>query len=85
MKKYIKSVYSRPGYTGRGTTPVRYMSVSMGEKVGIDDVPSMFAHGSVSGMRRQYWGDDALLVRCGQYIYNVSSEPTIYYNYAKAR
>jgi len=27
-----------------------------------------------------YYGKDALLVRCGNYIYNVSSEPDIYHS-----
>lgn len=30
-------------------------------------------------MKKLYYGEDALLVRCGAYIYNVSSEPNIYY------
>lgn len=30
--------------------------------------------------RFQYYGVAALLVRCGSYIYNVTSEPNIYYN-----
>ncbi len=29
---------------------------------------------------KQYYGVAALLVRCGSYIYNVTSEPNIYYN-----
>jgi hypothetical protein len=34
--------------------------------------------GSVKGMKKLYYGKDALLVKCGFYIYNVSSEPEIY-------
>ncbi len=34
--------------------------------------------GSVRGMRRLYYGDRALLVRCGYYIYNVSDYPEVY-------
>ena len=30
-------------------------------------------------MKKVYYGRDALLVRCGSYIYNVSSAPEIYY------
>ena len=33
-------------------------------------------------MKQLYYGKDALLVRCGSCIYNVSSEPEIYYNIA---
>jgi hypothetical protein len=29
-------------------------------------------------MRKLYYGDKALLVRCGSYIYNVSGAPDIY-------
>lgn len=32
------------------------------------------------GMKKQYYGVAALLVRCGSYIYNVTSEPNLYYN-----
>ncbi len=38
---------------------------------------------SVRGMRDRYYGNKALLVRCGNYIYNVSSEPDIYNNLAE--
>lgn len=31
---------------------------------------------------KAYYGRDALLVRCGSYIYNVSSAPEIYYKVA---
>jgi len=33
-------------------------------------------------MKKTYYGRDALLVRCGGYIYNVSSAPEIYYEVA---
>lgn len=29
-------------------------------------------------MKKLYYGNDALLVRCGQYVYNVTNEPSIY-------
>lgn len=38
--------------------------------------------GSVSGMKRLYYGKYALLVKKGDYIYNVSSNPHIYHNCA---
>jgi hypothetical protein len=38
--------------------------------------------GSVRGMKKLFYGKDALLVQCGSYIYNVSSCPEIY-GYAK--
>jgi len=38
--------------------------------------------GSVKGMKAKYYGLNALLVRQGQYIYNVSSQPDIYHEIA---
>ncbi|EIY66514.1 hypothetical protein INE74_02174 [Bacteroides ovatus CL03T12C18] len=52
------------------------------ERVGISRFPNFHCTGNITGMKRLYYGKDALLVRCGSYIYNVSSEPEIYYNIA---
>lgn len=40
--------------------------------------PNFGPNGSARGMRKQFYGDGALLVRCGQYVYNVSARPDIY-------
>lgn len=40
--------------------------------------PNFHKSGSIKGMKKLYYGKDALLVRCGEYIYNVSSHPKIY-------
>lgn len=40
--------------------------------------PNFHKSGSIRGMRKLYYGNDALLVKMGNYIYNVSSEPSIY-------
>ena len=58
---------------------VRRMTIEQGRKVGIDRFPNFHRTGSVRGMKRLYYGKDCLLVRCGSYIYNVASEPQIYY------
>lgn len=43
------------------------------------ECPNFSATGSVIGMRNKYGGyRNALLVRCGQYIYNVDEHPEIY-------
>lgn len=42
--------------------------------------PNFHKSGSIRGMKKQYYGVAALLVHCGSYIYNVTSEPNIYYN-----
>ena len=58
---------------------VRRMTIEQGLRVGIDRFPNFHRSGSVRGMKRLYYGKDCLLVRCGSYIYNVSSEPQIYF------
>ena len=55
--------------------PVKYHDM-------VKDFPNFSATGSIKGMRRMYYGEDALLVRCGSYIYNVTNKPEIYYNFA---
>jgi len=54
------------------------LTVKQGEKVNIDDYPNFHKSGSISGMKAKYYGKDALLVRCGSYIYNVTANPKIY-------
>ena len=44
--------------------------------------PNFSVTGSIKGMKDKYYGKDALLVKCGSYIYNVTSEPEIYYTQA---
>jgi hypothetical protein len=44
--------------------------------------PNFDKSGNIRGMKKLYYGKDALLVRCGGYIYNVSAEPSIYYELA---
>lgn len=56
--------------------PVRYESMVFG-KFG-----NFHKSGSITGMKNKYYGKDALLVRCGSYIYNVTSEPRIYWEFA---
>jgi hypothetical protein len=58
---------------------VRYLAVSRGRAMHIDNYPNFHASGSIKGMKKLYYGENALLVRCGSYIYNVTSEPNIYY------
>lgn len=52
------------------------------QRIDISRFPNFHRTGSIIGMKRLYYGKDALLVRCGSWIYNVSSEPEIYYNIA---
>ena len=59
---------------------VRRITKEEGKRVNISRFPSFHKSGSIRGMTNQYYGVAALLVRCGSYIYNVTSEPNIYYN-----
>ena len=58
---------------------VRKMTIEQGKRAGIDRFPNFHHTGSVKGMKKLFYGKSCLLVRCGSYIYNVSSEPQIYY------
>ena len=56
------------------------MSKSEGDRINISQFPNFSRTGSISGMKKLYYGHDALLVRCGSYIYNVDIDT---YNLAK--
>lgn len=57
----------------------KYLPVAEGKRVNISAFPNFSANGSIRGMKEKFYGKDALLVRCGSYIYNVSKRPEIYY------
>ena len=61
---------------------VKIIYVEDYELFGLDNYPNFSANGSIKGMKEKYYGKDALLVRCGSYIYNVTSSPEIYNDYA---
>ena len=44
------------------------------QKIDISRFPNFHITGSITGMKKLYYGKNALLVRCGSWIYNVSSE-----------
>ena len=50
------------------------------QRCNISRFPNFHKSGSIKGMKRLYYGENAILVRCGDYIYNVTSEPEIYYS-----
>jgi len=41
--------------------------------------PNFSASGSIKGMKKLYYGSDALLIKSGSYIYNVTAEVYNYY------
>lgn len=58
------------------------MTIKQGKEAQLSRFPNFHRTGSVAGMKKLYYGQNCLLVKCGDYIYNVSSEPEIY-NQAK--
>lgn len=59
---------------------VKYLSVK--KSVDLSRFPSFHYTGNIAGMKKYFYGKDCLLVRSGKFIYNVSSDPAIYYNLA---
>jgi len=62
--------------------PVKTIPASDCDKYGLSEFPNFSRTGSIIGMKQKYYGKDALLVKCGNYIYNVTSEPDIYFRNA---
>ena len=61
---------------------VKYVYKADKERLHLSEYPNFSATGNVYGMKKRYYGMNALLVRCGAWIYNVSRSPDIYYNEA---
>jgi len=53
---------------------VKRCSVADGDKIDIHQYANFFASGSVTGMKNKFYGKNATLVKCGNYIYNVPKE-----------
>lgn len=53
-----------------------YISEKQAKARGIDlsQFPSAGSYPSISGMKKLYWGRDALVVKCGVYIYKVPAD-----------
>jgi hypothetical protein len=60
------------------TNRVKKLPVNAYEHYNLGEYPNFHKSGSIRGMKKLYYGNDALLIRCGDYIYNVSSNPAIY-------
>ena len=61
---------------------VKTLSVKDGKNYNIHRFPSFHKSGSITGMKNKYYGKNVLLVKCGSYIYNVTSKPSLYHNKA---
>ena len=57
---------------------MRYIKVRKGEAMGIDSCPNIDVTGSVKGMKKLFWGERALVVKCGSYYFKVNSIPEIW-------
>lgn len=53
---------------------VKYMNKVQKAKYDLSQYPNFSVTGNVFGMKKLYYGMDALLVRSGQWIYNVPKE-----------
>ena len=53
---------------------VKYMNKEQKEQYNLSQYPSFSATGSIYGMKKKYYGMDALLVRSGAWIYHVPEE-----------
>lgn len=57
--------------------------VDQAKHLNLDQFPNF--HGSLSTAKmkdKKHYGKDALLVRCGLFVYNVTEKPEIYYETA---
>lgn len=62
---------------------VRYLSVKSRHAPSLRNLPSFHVSGSISGMKKLFYGKHALLIRCGSWIYNATGEPDLYYRHAR--
>lgn len=60
---------------------VKTVYVKDKQRLKLSDFPNFSVTGSITGIKKIY-GKDALLVRCGSWIYNATSRPDIYYSEA---
>lgn len=61
---------------------MRVKQLNKDSKVDLSCYPNFSSNGSIKGMKEQFYGKYCLLVRSKGYIYNVTSNPEIYYNQA---
>lgn len=52
----------------------KYMNKEQKKKWNLSQYPNFSATGSIAGMKKLYYGEDALLVRSGSWIYHVPKE-----------
>jgi hypothetical protein len=61
-----------------GNKPTKTLTAK--SPINLSEYPNFSATGSIAGMKKQYYGKGALLIKKGAYIYNVSSTPDLYFH-----
>ena len=51
-----------------------YVKKEHKDELKLSDFPNFHASGSIAGMKKNYYGENALLIRCGNFVYNVDKE-----------
>ena len=62
---------------------VKKLNINSNYQLGKMGFANFHYTGSITGMKQMYYGKNALLVRQGSYIYNVTLQPDIYHNIAE--
>ena len=75
--KFVQGGGYNPWASDAKIYPVK--TVKADSSLDLSTYPSMMANGSVKGMKKLYWGKGALCVKKGNYIYNVSGNPDLYF------
>lgn len=57
---------------------MKKLNIEDGQRLNISRLPNFHKSGSVKGMKKLYYGKNALLVKCEDFIYNCTTEPGIY-------
>ena len=61
----------------------RVKTIKVADKpANLSEFPNFSKTGSIKGMKEKFYGRNALLVKCGSYIYNVTNSPDIYHHQA---
>jgi hypothetical protein len=78
ISEKIKAI--KQGYNPHTESNKPVKTIPANDKLNLSEYPNFSATGSVAGMKKLYYGKGALLIKKGGYIYNVSSNPMLYFN-----
>jgi len=62
--------------------PYKTLTLPIKEQYRVAGLPNFHRSGSISGMKKLYYGKNAMLVRCGSWIYDCTSRSSVYLNNA---